>query len=129
MRTINYLVIIISSFFMMSCYEQDNYSYPEVVSFNKDGGEIKVRGENSLCSFAFVTTDTDDFLGSSRNDYTEGVDTIWGTYDWLTVKTKTYSHEIVLSAKPLEGDKGRSVRVELHFGNKWGEIKVKQFPF
>ena len=129
MRTINYIVIIISSFFMMSCYEQDNYSYPEVVSFNKDGGEIKVRGYDFPMNFVFSTPDTDDYLGSSRNDFAEGVDTIWGTYDWLTVKTKTYSHEIVLSAKPLEGDKGRSVRVELHFGNKWGEIKVKQFPF
>ena len=129
MRTINYIVIIISSFLMMSCYEQDNYSYPEVVSFNKDGGEIKVRGYDFPMNFVFSTPDTDDYLGSSRNDFAEGVDTIWGTYDWLTVKTKTCSYEIVLSAKPLEGDKGRALVVGLNFGDKWGEIKVKQFPF
>lgn len=129
MRTINYILIIISSFFMMSCYEYDNCSYPEAVSFNKDGGEIKVKGDDFPMNFVFSTPDTDDFLGSSRNDFTEGVDTIWGTYDWLTVKTKTCSHEIVLSAKPLEGNKARALVVGLNFGDKWGEIKVKQFPF
>lgn len=111
---------VASLLFFSSCFEKNNYHYPEYVYFPKEGGKMIIQGDNYYTKLYIKDKD-----GSETIDYTWGDHTVLN-YEWLTVMAMPDAKHIKIIVAPSDSKKKRKLRIEADFGPEYAEINVIQ---
>lgn len=99
----------------------DDLGFPETLRFGKEGGTITVQGASSLVSFDIAGYDGN----TGDGEQTVG-DSVFVSYQWLSVKSKKFSPELIITAAPLETGKERTLYINICDGPDTQDIKVVQ---
>lgn len=119
-----WLTALLLPLLLASCIPWDNYGFPGIVKFGKEGGSKVCVG-----SEGFYHISIHDYDGNGPGTITQGeYDTVIVTYDWLTVKYKyplTVPH-FKMTAQPNTTGKKRTLYVSVAVDDFSADIKVTQ---
>lgn len=123
MRTILFALSLAVMAVFSSCNSEDNHGYPEEVNFPKEGGTKTAKGDES---FAFCSISDYDGNESVTAGVSDG-EVFELSYEWLTIRSVSFSKELTIIAQPSESNKKRVLYINGNFaGNEEAEIKVVQ---
>lgn len=118
------ITVALCSLLFISCITWDNHGFPSTVSFSAEGGRQVFKGDGEyFIGFSIQNSKGDSYAWTSIVDE---LDSMVVSYDWLTIKTKTFSSEVEFIAAPNTGKKNRSLYIEGYFGKDNASVKVKQ---
>ena len=90
--------------------EEIDGGFPDEITFPKEGGELNITGEISICAIHILYNGEEVFV----TDSTDG--NITATLDWLTTRTQENSTQIQLCAEANTTAKSRKAYVLLNWG-------------
>lgn len=99
----------------------DDLGFPETLRFGKDGGTVTVHGASSLIYFDIVGYD-----GNTVDGEESVGDSVFVSYQWLSVKSKKFTSELIITAAPMETGKERTLCIGVCDGPDSQDIKVVQ---
>lgn len=111
-------ISMVSLLFFSSCFEKNNYHYPEYVYFPKEGGKMRVHGDK--CFYGLSIEDGCESVAYMREDSTVM------SYKWLTVIAEPQEENIKIIVAPSDLKKKRKLRILGYYGREYAEINVIQ---
>ena len=122
MKKIFTLLALVVAVVMTSCEKEVDLGYPESVAFTADGGEKTVTGVEP-----FTDAHIHDYKSGEDGEFVPREDDIQcQVYEWLTIEYLANSTELKIIAEPNTSAKSRQLHIELHSGQEYHVIKVKQ---
>ena len=124
MKKILFLCLVLMSFVVTACLEEDNHGFPRKVNFPKEGGTIIVMGEGTP-TINFINNNGDTVSHWEMVDSGDSLNWI-SRYQWISMKREGLKPVLELTAEPNTTHKKRSARIDLWFFDSFGEIRVSQ---
>ena len=122
MKKIFTLLALVVAVVMTSCEKEVDLGYPTSVTFTADGGEKIVTGVEP-----FTDAHIHDYKSGEDGEFVPREDDIQcQVYEWLTIEYFANSTELKIIAEPNSSGKSRKLHIELHSGQEYHVIKVKQ---
>ena len=122
MKKLFTLFALVIAVVMTSCEKEVDLGYPTSVTFTADGGEKIVTGVEP-----FTDAHIHDYKSGEDGEFVPREDDIQcQVYEWLTIEYLANSAELKIIAEPNTSAKSRQLRIELHSGQEYHVIKVKQ---
>ncbi|WP_028896563.1 BACON domain-containing protein [Prevotella sp. HUN102] len=120
-----WLTALLLPLLLAACAPLDNYGFPRIMKFGKEGGSKVCVGSES-----FGNISIHDYDGNGPGTITQGeYDTVIVTYDWLTVKYRypqfTVTH-FKMTAQPNTTGRKRTLYVSVAVDDFSADIKVTQ---
>ena len=115
------LLFLLVSFLLTSCTLDCNYGYPHKIVFEKEGGTKICSGGETTYSIEIT-----DYNGKGAVEEELTPDSIVCTYDWLIVKSRNYSSELIVTAAPNKTHKKRTLYISAWVDDSGADIKVVQ---
>lgn len=123
------LVSMLLFFPVGSCITDNQFNYPDKVTFPKEGGTVTVYGSNSWFRELDIKTHGGDrgYHDSIKSkDPENGVDTLLVRKDWLSVKNPDDKAELIITAEPNKGKRSRKLYIDNYTGYDRTRITVIQ---
>ncbi len=124
MKKITYIILVFSLFHLLvSCGTwSDQMGYPDKVTMPKEGGEIKITGDEPIADFELV----DEELNRKGVDDSVESDMLSVTFQWLTVEYPKGGTTFIIKANPSLDEKKRKMRIRAYSGPAFADIVVWQ---
>ncbi len=119
-NTVKLFIAMLVASALASCGD-DDMGYPDRLVFGKDGGTIVVRGKTTINHVDIV-----DYDGNTDGGTETVGDSLFATCQWLSVKAKIYTPELIITAKPSDGGKKRTLYIGVSDGPDFQDIVVEQ---
>ena len=116
------LMAIVAASVMISCEKEADFGYPQSVNFTKDGGEKVITGTTN-----FTDAHIHDYKSGGQGSVlpNEG-DIDREVYKWLKIEYVPHSTSLKIIAEPNTSGKSRKLHIELHSGQEYHVLDVKQ---
>ena len=116
------LIALVAASIMTSCEKEVDLGYPQTVNFAKDGGEKIVTGIEP-----FTDAHIHDYKSGGQGSVlpNEG-DIDREVYKWLKIEYVPHSTSLKIIAEPNTSGKSRKLHIELHSGQEYHVLDVKQ---
>lgn len=122
------LVSMLLFFPIGSCTEENQYRFPDKVTFPKEGGTVTVYGDCVELDVTIIAHngDTGDRGVIESEDPENAADTLFARKDWLYVKKPENKAEYIISTTPNTSKRSRRLIIEGYNGYSLTKIYVIQ---
>ena len=122
MKKIFTLLALVVAVVMTSCEKEVDLGYPTSVTFTADGGEKTITGVEP-----FTDAHIHDYNSGEDGEFVPREDDIQcQVYEWLSIEYLANSTELKIIAEPNASGKSRKLHIELHSGQEYHVLEVKQ---
>ena len=116
------LIALVVAVVMTSCEKEVDLGYPTSVTFTADGGEKTITGVEP-----FTDAHIHDYNSGEDGEFVPREDDIQcQVYEWLSIEYLANSTELKIIAEPNASGKSRKLHIELHSGQEYHVLEVKQ---
>ena len=122
MKKLFALLVLVVAVVMTSCEKEVDLGYPTSVTFTADGGEKTITGVEP-----FTDAHIHDYNSGEDGEFIPREDDIQcQVYEWLSIEYLANSTELKIIAEPNASGKSRKLHIELHSGQEYHVVEVKQ---
>lgn len=122
MKYFIYLVLTGMALICHACQlSHENNGFPSAVSFKKDGGTVKISGDDSITQIEIYDSDSTVYSVIKPER-----DSIYLNYGWLTARWRIADKDIYITAAPNGSEKNRKVKLYGYMGYEYAVIQVSQ---